>query len=445
MNLTYKFSSKYTNKSKIHSIRTLAKVYKSYYNTQNNKTVHDFYKNGKLPKYLPLLENFDFSERYKQTCGSQVKSNIESYFSNIKNKITSTISKSSLNPDTKIILHYINKYHLWFNKSIILKGNNVSQDLLKLSRRLFKQFKGKIPKLRNITMCLDAKVVSIEKSKNSFNYWIKLSTLNKNHPIYLPIKSYDYFENAKGKLKNFVQIIIKKEFIEYGFIKEIFDKKYEQKEYEKVIGVDLGMVTLLATSTGNLYGHGLYKKLKHFDEIITRITRNRQRSGLSNNSSKLDRLYSRVRSLIKNEVGRVLNRFLEKEKPDVVVLEKLTGLTRDTRDNKKLSKRIKRLLNNCGISKVSKRLDTKSKQRGFRIEEINSAYTSQECPICHYIDSRNRRDQARFECMSCGYKRHADYVGSMNIRDRRSIPGIGIYTPYRAVKGLIGSYYLGFG
>jgi len=443
MQLTYKFTSKHTNAGKLESIRKLAKVYQSYYNIIASKSLHDLYKNGSLPKYLPVLDDFankNFSEGYRQTCGSQVKSNISSLLSNIKNKIAHVITNSSLSNDTKIILHYVNKYHLWFQKSVKIRGTEVPQELMKLSRRLFKQYRGRTPKLRNIVMCLDSKVVKIEKSDNSFDYWIRLTTLNKHHPICLPIESYHYFENAVGALKKHVQIIVRNT-IEYTFVKESEDKRLiVESDDNKIVGIDLGMVNLLASSSGNQYCQSLYNKLKYYDDIITRVTKRRQKNGFKNKSNKVDRLYCKVQNLIKNEVGRVLNRFLEKEKPDIVVMEDLTGLTRDTKS--KLSKKMRRLLNNCGISKISKRIAIKQKRLGFRIVEVNRAYTSQECPICHNIDKENRKDQAHFKCIKCGYKRQADYVASVNIRNRRSIPGIGIHAPYRSVRGLIERHYM---
>jgi len=290
-------------------------------------------------------------------------------------------------------------------------------------------------------MCLDNKVAVIEKSKNTFDYWIKLSTLNKGKPIYLPIKSYDYFERAEGAIKKQVQIIIKKDKIEYGFVKESIDKKYIPKKEEKIVGVDLGMCVLLSSSEGNLYGKGLYGQLKKIDGIITNIVSKRQKNGLKNSCPKVDRLYRKMKSLINNEVGRVLNKLLSKEKPDIVVIENLTRMTQNTGDNYKLRNRTKRVLNNCGITKIPKSLDTKSRRIGFKVEKINPAFTSQECPKCHSIDSKNRKDQAHFVCTKCGYKRNADYVGSVNIRDRRSISSINIYTPYKSVQGLIRAFY----
>ena len=43
----------------------------------------------------------------------------------------------------------------------------------------------------------------------------------------------------------------------------------------------------------------------------------------------------------------------------------------------------------------------------------------------------------KFKCRNCGYKADADYNGSVNVRSRRSIPQINVYTPYRKVKEIL--------
>ena len=40
------------------------------------------------------------------------------------------------------------------------------------------------------------------------------------------------------------------------------------------------------------------------------------------------------------------------------------------------------------------------------------------CPPCEYVLKDNRKTQSQFECRSCGYKNHADYVGAINILER---------------------------
>ena len=45
--------------------------------------------------------------------------------------------------------------------------------------------------------------------------------------------------------------------------------------------------------------------------------------------------------------------------------------------------------------------------------------TSRTCPCCGHISKDNRRTQALFLCVGCGYENHADVVGAINILERR--------------------------
>jgi Transposase and inactivated derivatives len=41
--------------------------------------------------------------------------------------------------------------------------------------------------------------------------------------------------------------------------------------------------------------------------------------------------------------------------------------------------------------------------------------TSRTCPACGHIAADNRKTQAKFACVSCGFEEHADLVGAINI------------------------------
>lgn len=437
---TYKFKSSHTNKVKLDSIRELGQVYKVYFNNLTNSTVTEFYKNlGKLPKFLPRIDAPEnFSERYKQTCGKQVKGTFQSWFSNVKNRVSDKITGSDLPEETKKQLYIINKYGLYFKKEIKLKGLEISPEIIKLANKIYHHCKGNYPKLRNTAMNLDLKVASIEKSKNSFDYWIKIATLEKGEPIFLPIESYDYFENKKGLLKKQVQIIIRPDKIEYGFVKDLPLEDFLPIK-NKVIGIDTGLVIPLSTSTGNQYGIGLYHKLLKLDKQTSLLTSTRMKNRFYKPSDKLNGLYERARSLLKNEIGRITNEFFNKEKPEEIILENNKDLTTGGLEN--FSKKMRRIIKTSGINKIRDVLIEKSKVFGADFLKVNQAYTSQDCPSCHCIDSKNRKTQKIFKCIKCGFSRNADYVGSINIRNRRSIPSISIYTPYKKVRGLLEAYY----
>ena len=44
--------------------------------------------------------------------------------------------------------------------------------------------------------------------------------------------------------------------------------------------------------------------------------------------------------------------------------------------------------------------------------------TSRTCPACGHVSGDNRKTQAKFLCVSCGYENNADLVGAINVRER---------------------------
>ena len=58
---------------------------------------------------------------------------------------------------------------------------------------------------------------------------------------------------------------------------------------------------------------------------------------------------------------------------------------------------------------------------GVPIKTVDPRNTSRECPECHSIDRRNRKDRDTFKCVQCGNGGEADYVASLNIRNRAAV------------------------
>lgn len=445
---TYKFTSDHTNDVKKDKIRELAREYKSYYNVLIKRYMADFYKGVKLPRFLPVINYGRLSSRCKQSCGKHVVATFESWFSNIINRCNRVIQHSNLSEEIQLQLFYINAIRGWFQSDISIKNVKISQDIIKLSRRIFKHFMFRVPVMRNVTMALDAKVAKIQKSNNSFDCWIQLSILDKGYPIYLPIQSYDYFNKVNGVSKKIVNIEVSDTTIKYGFVKDV---KIEDYDGFSTIGVDVGFATLLSSSSGSQYGSKNFDYLfKKYDAIINKIVQNRMKQGLYVASPKLQRLYNKVRNLVKNEIGRCLNRMIKLEQPRTVVVENIKNITRKTKPKKKYKSKYKkerdatwrRLLGRSGFCRIGDRLKSKCKDRNIEFIEVNPAYTSQLCPVCGYVHRNNRKEQAHFKCGKCGYSRNADYVGSINIRDRRSVSAFDIYTSYKDVKEILEKEFL---
>ena len=69
-----------------------------------------------------------------------------------------------------------------------------------------------------------------------------------------------------------------------------------------------------------------------------------------------------------------------------------------------------------GWSEFRRILEYKLLWRGGMVVEVPPQHTSQKCPVCHFISADNRKSQAVFRCIDCGYTANADTVAAMNIK-----------------------------
>jgi putative transposase len=60
----------------------------------------------------------------------------------------------------------------------------------------------------------------------------------------------------------------------------------------------------------------------------------------------------------------------------------------------------------------------KARQAGVAFIQVDPAYTSRTCSACGWVDKKNRRTQAVFECGRCGFVGHADHNAAINIAVR---------------------------
>uniref|UniRef100_UPI0030F7124E RNA-guided endonuclease InsQ/TnpB family protein n=1 Tax=Hydrogenobacter thermophilus TaxID=940 RepID=UPI0030F7124E len=244
-----------------------------------------------------------------------------------------------------------------------------------------------------------------------FDRWIRLSTLEKGKPIYLPVKFHDYFEKRGRKTTNLVQI---GEDGTLRIVKEVEPKKIEGNE---VIALDFGLRNFLTSSKGDMFGRRLYEKVKEYAEKIDRLQRNLQRQGIKPAESKrFVRLTERLSAFIKNEVRRIINKIVKLYNPKMIVIENLKSLYK--KFLLEYPKAVKRVIVRYGYGELKRKLQEIGEEYGIEVIEVNPAYSSQTCSSCGYVDKENRKTQEKFECRLCGYKANADVNGAKNLVSR---------------------------
>jgi putative transposase len=381
---------------------------------------NNFFKSKKFDKNLDIKTlKTPLSARYKQVSQYQVVGQLQSYLANRQNDFRDIVYKSNLEEATKKELFYINKSKKWFCNEIMIKKIEVSQEIIFLSRKIFKKIlkKNKKPNLNYCNLALDEKVAKIESKEedkaSKFDYWVKLSTIEKGKPILLPIKAHKFFNDKRGTVKKFVQFNLTQENILEVVLLKALEKENYRPKTEK-IALDLGLNTLFASNYGDMFGRGFSKLIKKYDGFITLLAKNRQKQKLKTASKRYKKLVSKLKNYLKNEINRVINRIIKIHKPKEIIVERLNF------QSPKLSKKLNRILSNFGKSIITQKFKNIEEEFGIVVTEINPAYTSQECSKCGYVAKNNRKSQKDFTCGFCKQKQNADVNASRVLLSRSS-------------------------
>jgi len=490
-------SINHCNKGKLKKLEALALAYHSYL----QKVVDYYWENNLIPKKYVTKLSFStpLSERYKQTCGLQAIAVIKSYWSKIqekvKQRIYDEIKEGKIIDEEEKFYYFANKYQLWFeteDKTIEIKKKKVSftieKNILTHLTELVLLAKEEIskPEIKNLTFSLDEKVAKLEKGEKSFDYFLRLSTLEIGKPILIPIKLH---ENARrllteGELKKivrlkkrnlrwFASLVIEKEVeslerscladegVTQNSAKERVArneaitlprlKDSENRNTNTKVGIDVGVKALLVDSQNNYYGTECYSLLLLNIDKMTEYTRRRQKeeaciSKKLKQDFKLPKLrylkkQAQLSSHRKNEIGRSINECIKKNSDKVFILEDLSlsgesGCT-TAFNGKTKSRPVNRILNRSLMGYLKDKLRFRLIDKGIAYEGVQPAYSSQLCFQCGWVSRNNRRNQEHFKCEICGYTNNADLNASLNILGRSQDKELLSITDYKSVKELL--------
>jgi putative transposase len=79
---------------------------------------------------------------------------------------------------------------------------------------------------------------------------------------------------------------------------------------------------------------------------------------------------------------------------------------------------LNRSLLDQGWGEFRRQLAYKLEWNGGTLLAVPPHNTRRTCPACGHISKENRRTQAQFLCVDCGYENHADVVGAINVLAR---------------------------
>ncbi len=188
----------------------------------------------------------------------------------------------------------------------------------------------------------------------------------------------------------------------------------------KVLGVDMN-TRQIATSDGHFYFLPDFekkeKRKKWYQRKMARqIKGSNRRKDTKKKFAKVSRKIANIR---KNWVHQTTSEIADKCGTIVVEDLKVKNMTASAKgsvENPGKNVRQKAGLNRAMLDTALGATRRNLEYKCGRVIEVNPAYTSQRCSSCGHTDKENRKTQARFLCVNCGYSSNADTNAAINIR-----------------------------
>jgi len=163
---------------------------------------------------------------------------------------------------------------------------------------------------------------SEDVSTVDFDFNVTLCCIGNKMKISVPLKKHKHWNKLNTLGKRSKSITLTRKYIQFSF--EI--KTEPKKESGKLLGVDIGINKLFATSDGSFFGRG-YKLL------LEKLTR----------KERCSKGYYRTKNEIKTFINVAINNIF-KDDLQLIVVEKLKGLKNKMKERRRLSKNIRRFI-----------------------------------------------------------------------------------------------------
>jgi IS605 OrfB family transposase len=237
---------------------------------------------------------------------------------------------------------------------------------------------------------LDAKFITIEAGRGSFDLIVRISTLHTGQRITVPTKRTAVLNRWCDR----GTIIQGCALSETGLVLWVNIPDEPFRETGVTLGLDIGINKLVSDSDGNHYG-------TEFKAIRDKIRRSKPKSK------------ARYRHFA--ERNNYIN-FVVNQLPWLLVavlgIESLANMKRGKKKNR--SKAFRKAIAPWTYRRVTERIGHKAQENRIHLVAVPPAYTSQTCPVCGRCEKENRSG-GRFACVGCDYSADADYVGARNI------------------------------
>lgn len=192
-----------------------------------------------------------------------------------------------------------------------------------------------------------------------------------------------------------------------------------------MVGLDIGVARFATLSDGTAYAPvGSYRK--HEKRLAFLQRRMSRKTKFSDNwkkaKTRVQKLYSKIANIRRDYLHQTSHAISQNHA--IVVIEDLqvrnmsksaAGASEKPGRNVRAKSGLNKSILDQGWFEFRRMLEYKQQWRGGWVIAVPPQHTSRMCPACEHVSADNRKTQAQFECVECGYSENADLNAARNI------------------------------
>lgn len=394
--------------SRYGGIGSLCKLYPGY-TVQNELAKSGLREQLGLPSVYFCLAVFD------------ALGDIKSQWSRTKSRVLEQTGRNeTLSADEKHYLRFLLKVSNAFEAVLNQKPMELRQDIQqtwfqlaekveaeKLHRYLCRQVRKYHKKQHGDTAC------GFTLSERAYRYGdhgIYISTKEKRKRIFIPLT-----DNNQYKRQIYLKLLPETAGIQLKIPVDVAVQDHE--DYNRKVGVAMGIHTMLTTDEGHCYGEKLGEMQLEYTEWICAqnksYSKNRESNpGRKKYNAKKRRMLEQMHSYINQE----LNRFLKTEKPDTIYAAKLPIPGKGG-----VNPRINHTVSMWQRGYIRGRLKQKCAEQSVKLAEVLGKDISNQCSNC---GAMGKKAKGVFQCPECGYEAGEKQNTARNVKRRGQGEGI---------------------
>ncbi|SRR6266487_210130 len=196
----------------------------------------------------------------------------------------------------------------------------------------------------------------------------------------------------------------------------------EPREQDGMMGVDLGVkvpaVVYTAGKGTRFFGNGRYQRSmrRRFYARRKKLQKAKKTRAVKKSKGKETRWMKNIN----HQLSRQIVNHAYEQGVGTIKVEALAGIRKGTTRTSRSAKARKnnRMQNTWSFYQLTSFIAYKAERLGMRVESVDPAYTSQQCPAC---GARNKAQDRTYICCDCGWMGHRDKVGAINISRRTGL------------------------